>query len=66
MGGYIYFQFVVNFNVVGVMFIDVEGVFSVRSVIGIVVVEVNQGDVVFVCIYFILGYVGNLRSDLVW
>lgn len=65
-GGHIYSQLVVNSNVVGAMLTDAEGASSVRSVTGTVVVEVNQGDVVFVRTHPTLGHVGNLRSDSAW
>lgn len=58
--GYIYSQLVVNSNVVGAMF--TEGATSVRSLMGIVVVEVNQGDVVFVRTHPTNGLSGILYS----
>ena len=65
-GGHIYSQLVVNSNVVGAMLTDAEGASSVRSVTGTVVVEVNQGDVVFVRTHPTLGHSGNLRSYSAW
>lgn len=44
-GGYIFSQLVVNSNVVGAMFSSGEGASNIRSSTGIVVVEVNQGDI---------------------
>lgn len=46
--GYLYTHLVVNSRVVGATLTDALGVGSVRSTTGIVVVEVNQGDIVFV------------------
>ncbi|XP_019918432.3 multimerin-2 [Magallana gigas] len=60
--GYIYSQLVVNSNVVGTMFTSAQGAANIRSPTGIVVVEVNQGDVVFVRTHPTNGHVGNLYS----
>nr|XP_019918432.2 uncharacterized protein LOC105317520 isoform X1 [Crassostrea gigas] len=60
--GYIYSQLVVNSNVVGTMFTSAQGASNIRSPTGIVVVEVNQGDVVFVRTHPTNGHVGNLYS----
>lgn len=65
-GGYVYSQLVVNSNVVGAMFTDAEGASNIRSHTGIVVVEVNQGDVVFVRTHPTGGYFGNLMSTAAW
>lgn len=63
VGGYIYSQLVVNSNVVGAMYTSAEGAIAIRSPTGTVVVEVNQGDVVFVRTHPTVGHSGNLRSD---
>lgn len=60
--GYIYSQLVVNSNVVGTMFTSAQGAANIRSPTGIVVVEVNQGDVVFVRTHPTNGHSGNLFS----
>ncbi|XP_034312988.2 uncharacterized protein [Magallana gigas] len=65
-GGYIHSQLVVNSNVVGAMFTSVGGATGVRSNTGIVVVEVNQGDVVFVRTHPTHGHIGNLYSNIAW
>eukprot|EP00105_Crassostrea_gigas_P018477 XP_011436618.2 PREDICTED: uncharacterized protein LOC105334760 isoform X2 [Crassostrea gigas] len=61
-GGYIYSQLVVNSNVVGAMHTSAEGASNIRSHTGIVVVEVNQGDVVFVRTHPTDIYSGMLYS----
>lgn len=47
-GGYLYTHLVVNSRVVGATDTDALGAIGVRSTTGIVVVEVNQGDIAFV------------------
>lgn len=47
-GGYLYTHLVVNSRVVGATDTDALGTDGVKSTTGIVVVEVNQGDIVFV------------------
>lgn len=65
-GGYIFSQLVVNSNVVGAMFSSGEGASNIRSSTGIVVVEVNQGDIVFVRIHPTGNHSGNLNSHPDW
>eukprot|EP00105_Crassostrea_gigas_P018476 XP_011436617.2 PREDICTED: uncharacterized protein LOC105334760 isoform X1 [Crassostrea gigas] len=65
-GGYIFSQLVVNSNVVGAMLTDAVGATDIRSATGTVVVEVNQGDVVFVRTHPTNSHVGNLRSNSAW
>lgn len=65
-GGYIFSQLVVNSNVVGAMFSSGEGACNIRTPTGIVVVEVNQGDIVFVRIHPTGNHSGNLNSHPDW
>lgn len=65
-GGYIQSQLVVNSNVVGAMLTSAQGSSNIRSHTGIVVVEVNQGDVVFVRTHPTHIHIGNLYSDIDW
>lgn len=65
-GGYIFSQLVVNSNVVGAMFSSGEGASNIRNSTGIVVVEVNQGDIVFVRIHPTGNHSGNLNSNPDW
>ncbi|XP_065921210.1 uncharacterized protein [Magallana gigas] len=65
-GGHIYSQLVVNSNVVEAMYTSAEGASNTRSPTGTVVVEVNQGDVVFFRTHPTHGHIGNLRSDSKW
>ncbi|XP_052685352.1 uncharacterized protein LOC128165148 [Crassostrea angulata] len=65
-GGYIYSQLVVNSNEVGTMYTSAEGATDIRSDTGIVVVEVNQGDVVFVRTHPTIAHSGNLWSHSDW
>nr|XP_011412477.3 uncharacterized protein LOC105317520 isoform X2 [Crassostrea gigas] len=64
--GYIFSQLVVNSNVVGAMLTDSEGASNSRSHTNIVVVEVNQGDIVFVRTHPTLTHIGNLYSHSEW
>uniref|UniRef100_A0A8W8I4I1 C1q domain-containing protein n=1 Tax=Magallana gigas TaxID=29159 RepID=A0A8W8I4I1_MAGGI len=64
-GGYIHSQLVVNSNVVGALFTD-GGANDIRGSTGIVVVEVNQSDVVFVRTHPTHSHGGNLRSNPNW
>lgn len=59
-------QIVVNSSVVGAMFSSGEGASNIRSSTGIVVVEVNQGDIVFVRIHPTGNHSGNLNSHPDW
>nr|XP_034312989.1 cerebellin-1-like [Crassostrea gigas] len=65
-GGYIKSQLVVNSNVVGAMLTNTQGASNIRSHTGIVVVEVNQGDVVFVRTHPTNIHLGNLLSSPGW
>ncbi|XP_052718320.1 uncharacterized protein LOC128190339 [Crassostrea angulata] len=65
-GGYIHSQLVVNSNVVGAMFTSAQGASNIRSPTGIVVVEVNQGDVIFVRTHPTNAHIGNLYSHPDW
>ncbi|XP_056015667.1 uncharacterized protein LOC130053107 [Ostrea edulis] len=65
-GGYIDSQVVVNSNAVGAMYTTAQGATNIRTTTGIVVVEVNQGDVVFVRTHPTLGNSGNLYSNPDW
>ncbi|XP_052685358.1 uncharacterized protein LOC128165154 [Crassostrea angulata] len=65
-GGYIQSQLVVNSNVVGAMLTNAQGASNIRSHTGIVVVEVNQGDVVFVRTHPTHSHIGNLYSYIDW
>ena len=47
-GGFFYSEVVVNSNPVGGLFCSAEGATNVRHVTGVVVVEVNQGDIVYI------------------
>ncbi|XP_056016644.1 collagen alpha-1(X) chain-like [Ostrea edulis] len=60
--GYIYSHVVVNANAVGGAYTSAYGATDVRTTTGIVVVEVNQGDVVFVRTHPLNGHNGNLFS----
>ncbi|XP_056016677.1 uncharacterized protein LOC125673173 [Ostrea edulis] len=64
--GHIYSQVVVNSNAVGAMYTTAEGATNIRTTTGIVVVEVNQGDVVFVRTHPTATYSGNLYSSPIW
>ncbi|XP_065928399.1 uncharacterized protein [Magallana gigas] len=64
--GYIYSQLVVNSNVVGAMFSSAEGASNIRTPTGIVVVEVNQGDIAYVRIHPTGNHSGNLNSHPNW
>ncbi|XP_061196571.1 complement C1q subcomponent subunit B-like [Saccostrea echinata] len=66
VGGYIYSQILVNSNAVGAMFTSGEGATAVRTTTGVVVVEVNQGDVVFVRTHPTESHLGNLYSLSIW
>ena len=61
-GGYIFSQLVVNSNVVGSMFTIGEGATDIRSITGVVVVQVNAGDVVYVRTHPTQSHSGNLYS----
>ena len=50
-GGFIYSQLVVNSDVVGAMVTDARGTDYARTTTGVVVVEINNGDIVFVRIH---------------
>lgn len=65
-GGYIFSQLVVNSNVVGAMFSSGEGASNIRTPTGIVVVEVNQGDIVFVRIHPTGNHSGILNIHPDW
>ncbi|XP_056015752.1 uncharacterized protein LOC125673559 [Ostrea edulis] len=65
-GGYIFSQVVVNSNAVGTMLTTAEGATDIRTTTGNVVVEVNQGDVVFVRTHPTQAHSGNLRSYPDW
>ena len=47
-GGYFYSEVVVNSNPVGALRCSAEGASNIRHVTGVVVVEVNQGDIVYI------------------
>ncbi|XP_061188901.1 uncharacterized protein LOC133197077 [Saccostrea echinata] len=61
-GGYIFSQILVNSNAVGGMLTSSNGATSFRTTTGVVVMEVNQGDVVFVRIHSTETQSGNLFS----
>ncbi|XP_062573391.1 complement C1q tumor necrosis factor-related protein 2-like [Saccostrea cucullata] len=61
--GLIYSQIVHNSNVVGATLTTGQGSTNVRTTTGVVVVEVNQGDVVFVRTHPTQGHIGNLCSS---
>jgi hypothetical protein len=65
-GGYIHSQVVVNSNAVNAMFTSAQGLTNVRTTTGIVVVEVNQGDVVYVRTHPTQAPAGNLYSHSNW
>ncbi|XP_062611252.1 complement C1q tumor necrosis factor-related protein 3-like [Saccostrea cucullata] len=46
--GYIYSEIVVNSNAAGAMYCDGQGALSLRHTTGVVVVEINLGDVVYI------------------
>ncbi|XP_056006834.1 uncharacterized protein LOC125658535 [Ostrea edulis] len=64
--GYIYSQIVVNSNAVGAMLTIAEGATNIRTTTGFMVVEVNQGDVVFVRTHPTDNHIGNLYSAPDW
>ena len=47
-GGYLYSEVVINSNPVGALRCSAEGATNMRHVTGVVVVEVNQGDIVYI------------------
>ena len=65
-GGFIYSQLVVNSDVVGAMVTDAAGADYVRTTTGVVVVEINNGDIVFVRIHPTNHHHFNLFSDKDW
>ncbi|XP_061162535.1 caprin-2-like [Saccostrea echinata] len=64
--GYMFSQVLVNANDVSAMRTSGEGATSIRTTTGVVVVEVNQGDVVFVRIHPTQPHSGTLKSDSNW
>lgn len=48
LGGHFVSEIVSNSNAVGALFCSAEGVPNIRHITGVVVLEVNQGDVVFI------------------
>ena len=46
--GYFNSQLVANSNVVGALFCTAQGAGNIRHITGVVVVEVNQGDAIFI------------------
>ncbi|XP_062617288.1 uncharacterized protein LOC134278992 [Saccostrea cucullata] len=65
-GGYIFSEIVVNSNVVGAMDCDGEGANSIRHTTGVVVVEINQGDAIFIRTSPNFGHTGSLLSHSSW
>ena len=65
-GGFIYSQLVVNSDVVGAIYTDAVGSDYVRTTTGVVVVEINNGDIVFVRVHPTRGSNFNLYSDPDW
>ncbi|XP_062573423.1 multimerin-2-like [Saccostrea cucullata] len=63
---YIYSQVVVNSNAVAAIYTSGKGATNVRTTTGVVVVEVNQGDVVFVRTHPTQAHSGNLYSGSSW
>ncbi|XP_062611256.1 uncharacterized protein LOC134273095 [Saccostrea cucullata] len=61
-GGYIYSQIVVNSNSVGALFCSGQGADEIRATTGVVVVEINQGDVVYIRTHPSNPIVGTLYS----
>ena len=47
-GGFFYSEVVVNSDPVGAIFCSAEGATNMRHVTGVVVVEINQGDIVYI------------------
>ncbi|XP_062611241.1 uncharacterized protein LOC134273081 [Saccostrea cucullata] len=61
-GGYFTSEIVVNSNAVGAMFCSAQGATNIRHTTGVVVVEINQGDVVYIRTHPNNGLSGPLRS----
>ena len=65
-GGYFYSQLVVNSNVVGAMYTSDQGANNIRTTTGVVVVQVNAGDVAYVRTHPTNTHLYNLYSDPDW
>ncbi|XP_062613236.1 uncharacterized protein LOC134275014 [Saccostrea cucullata] len=65
-GGYIYSEIAVNSNPIGSMLTSCQGSTGVQSTTGIIVDEINKGDIVFVRTHPINGHSGSLLSHPAW
>ena len=65
-GGFIYSRLVVNSDVVGAMYTDAGGADYTRTTTGVVVVEINNGDIVFVRIHPTNSHKFGLFSHTDW
>ncbi|XP_062579695.1 uncharacterized protein LOC134280404 [Saccostrea cucullata] len=61
-GGYVYSQIVVNSNSVGALFCSGQGADEIRATTGVVVVEINLGDVVYIRTHPTNGIAGIIYS----
>ncbi|XP_062611251.1 complement C1q subcomponent subunit B-like [Saccostrea cucullata] len=60
--GYIYSEIVVNSDAVGAMLCNGEGASSIRHSTGVVVVQVNQGDAVYIRTHPSANLIGRIHS----
>ena len=61
--GYFYSEVVVNSDPVGAIFCSAEGATNMRHVTGVVVVEINQGDIVYIRTHPSYSNIGGVYSS---
>ena len=64
--GYFYSEVVVNSNAVGALHCNAQSVIDIRHITGVVVVEINQGDAVFIRTHPTRDVSGSLISSNVY
>ena len=64
--GYFYSEVVVNSNPIGALRCSAEGATNMRHVTGVVVVEVNQGDIVYIRTHPTSSTTGGVLSSYVY